>query len=603
MTEQQRASLDERATRWMPWVLAAAAAFVLSFALGARELSSPDETRYAAISWSMLETGDWLTPTHNLKFKHWHKPPLTYWLMASSFAVLGENDWAARVPSALAALAAVMGVYVIGRTMHGARTGFLAGLVLLASPLFFAVARLANTDMPLCAFVVWTWVCFVRAMFGARRTKLWFVLGGLCAGLGFMTKGPVLLMATAAPMLVYAALTNQWRRIGWWPWLAAAGVFLVVALPWYVIVSARNPGLLGYFLEYQTLHRMTTEVHKRTEPFWFFVWLVPLGFLPWIVMVPSEIAASLRRGVAGSREERLRVLVPVVWAVVVFIFISLTTSKLATYCLPLFPALALLVGRGLDHALDGARARRSVLWLGVVMLAMAVAAVALSPVLFAWARVERLVVIHVVGAVSFFLFGAGAVLAASRRRGAVGVVLVVVGVLLPLMLTAGLVAGSEDELRIGNEGRELAELIQERMERDAGRYRDGVVLVMYRSYLKELPYYLDMPVTCLDCDVEFDYTRADGTKVSFYTDEELKALERGYYRWNGKERLSHMMRLKGRRLLVVTDRESYEDISASFLERGQPMVCFVDEVGEFVICSNHPDKPGDGGGGAGDEVP
>jgi len=591
MAEQgQRASLDARgAARWMPWVLAAVAVFVLSFALGARELSSPDETRYAAISWSMLETGDWLTPTHNLKFKHWHKPPLTYWLMASSFAVLGENDWAARVPSALAALAAVIGVYVIGRTMHGPRTGFLAGLVLLASPLFFAVARLANTDMPLCAFVVWTWVCFVRAMFGARRTKLWFVLGGLFAGLGFMTKGPVLLMATAAPMLVYTALTNQWRRIGLWPWLAAAGVFLVVALPWYVVVSARNPGLLGYFLEYQTLHRMTTEVHKRTEPFWFFVWLVPLGFLPWIVMVPSEIAASLRRGVGGSREERLRVLVPVVWAVVVFIFISLTTSKLATYCLPLFPALALLVGRGLDRALDGARARRSVLWLGVVMLAMAVAAVALSPVLFAWAHVQRLVLIHGVAAASFLLLGSAVVIASKRDRTAVGAGLVVAGMLLPLMLAARLVAGCEDELRIGNEGRELAELIQERMERDAGRYRDGVVPVMYRSYLKELPYYLDMPVTCLDCDVEFDYTRADGTKVSFYTDEELKALERGYYRWNGKERLSHMMRLKGRRLLVVTDRPSYEDIRSSFTERGQPMVYFVDEVGEFVLCSNHPD--------------
>lgn len=577
----------------MPWVLAAVAVFVLSFALGSRELSSPDETRYAAISWSMRETGDWLTPTHNLAFKHWHKPPLTYWLMASSFAVLGQNDWAARAPSALAALAVVMGVSVIGRTMHGRRTGFLAGLVLLASPLFFAVARLANTDMLLCAFVVWAWVCFVRSLFGERRPRMWFVLGGLFAGLGFMTKGPVLLMATVAPMLVYLVMTNQWRGIGVWPWLGAIGVFLVVALPWYVIVTVRNPVLLDYFLKYQTVQRVTTEIHKRTAPFWFFFWLVPLGFLPWVAMVPSEIWASLQRRIGGSGESRRRVLVPVVWVIVVFVFISMTKSKLATYCLPLFPALALLVGHRLDRVLDGGRPARAVLWLGIMLMAMAVGAVMFSPSTFAWARADRVVLLHVVGAASFFLFGTTAVLAANRDRRALGLMLVAAGMLVPLVLTARLVAGYEDELRIGNEGRELTALIQERVERDAGRYRDGVAPVMYRRYLKELPYYLGHPVLCLDCDVEFNYTRPDETKVSFYTEAELKALEAGYYRWNGRQRLDHMMRLKGRRLLVVTDRPSYEDISSSFMEEGQPFVHFVAEVGEYVICSNHPDTADD----------
>ncbi len=590
MDRQSTADAERKTSgRWMPWVLAAVAVFVLSFELGSRELSSPDETRYAAIAWSMGKTGDWLMPTHNVKFKHWHKPPLTYWLMASSFAVLGQNEWAARLPSACAALAAVFGVYVIGRTLHGPRTGLLSGLILLASPLFFALARLANTDMLLCAFVTWTWVCFVRSVFGRKRRHAWFVLGGAFAGLGFMTKGPVVLVATLAPMLVYLALTNQWRHVGWWPWLAATGAFLVVALPWYVIVTVRNPVLLGYFVEYQTVQRMTTEIHKRTAPFWFFFWLVPLGFLPWIFLVPSEIRASLRRRVGGSSENRRRVLAPVAWALVVFVFISLTKSKLATYCLPLLPALALLAGHALDRALDGVRSARWVLWLGIVLMAMAAAAVMLSPVVFAWARMEGLVTLHVVGAASFLLFGAAAVLAASCGRKAVGVILVVAGMVVPLMLTAWLVTGHEDELRIGNDGREIAALIEERERQDVGRFRDGVVPVMYRRYLKALPYYLREPVMCLDCDVEFGYTRPDGTTVSFYTDEELRALEQGYYRWNGRARLNDMMRLMGRRLLVVTDRESFDDISSSFMDGGRPMVYFVAEIGEFVVCSNHPD--------------
>jgi hypothetical protein len=233
--------------------------------------------------------------------------------------------------------------------------------------------------------------------------------------------------------------------------------------------------------------------------------------------------------------------------------------------------------------------------------------VALPPVVFAWGRGARLVLSRVVVVVgcSFFLFGAAAVLAASRRRRALGVALVMAGVLLPLMLTARLIGGHEDGLRIGNEGRELAALVRERVLSDWDKYRDHVDVVMYRRYLKELPYYLDRAVLCLDCDVEFDYEQPDGTKVPFYTDEELRGLEGRYYRWNGRNQLNHMMRLKGRRLLVVTDRASYEDISSSFLEGGQPMVYFVAEVGGYVICSNHPDTPsaapGAEGPSAGDE--
>jgi hypothetical protein len=176
---------------------------------------------------------------------------------------------------------------------------------------------------------------------------------------------------------------------------------------------------------------------------------------------------------------------------------------------------------------------------------------------------------------------------------AIGVACVAAGILFPQLLAARLVVGHEDDLGIGNPGNELAALIRERS--DTTVFDKGVAPVMYRRYLKELPYYLGHPVLCLDCDVEFAYERPDGTRVSFYTDEELKALEEGYYRWNGRERLYHMMvGLMGRRLLVVTDRASYEDIAKSFTYRDKPLVHLVAEVGEFVICSNYPDLPAAG---------
>ncbi len=587
MTERQSTAGAEQkpSSRWMPWVLAAVAVFVLSFQLGSRELSSPDETRYSAIAWSMGTTGDWLTPTHNVKFKHWHKPPLTYWLMASSFAVLGQNDWAARLPSACAALAAVLGAYVIGRTLHGARAGFLSGLILLASPLFFALARLANTDMLLCAFVTWTWVCFVRSVFGEKRRHGWFVLGGVFAGLGFMTKGPVVLVATLAPMLLTMLLTNQWRRVGWWPWLAATGACLVVGLPWYLVVCIKNPGLLKYFVEYQTLQRVATEVHGRGAPFLFFFLWVPLGFLPWVALPVFEVFASLRRGDDASAERR-RMLAPVCWFAVVFVVISVSGSKLITYCLPLFPALALLAGRFVERAFDRTMPRRLIAF-GVACSSAVLFAVTAILAVGDFAADQPTWVIGVGGAVAA-LAGLGGLLVGllHRARAAFGVVLV--GVMIVLLGVSWAVPYAQDALYMSNAGRELAGLIEERKAPPA----EGVEIrvAMFRRYLKELPYYLDGAVLCLDCDIELSYAAADGEEVSLYTDEELHELHEGYSRRHGLMWLNRWMRQPDRRWLVVTDRDSFGEIRPMLVtSTGLPLVVEIAEVGEFVLFSNFRD--------------
>jgi len=577
----------------MPWVLAAVAVFVLSFELGSRELSSPDETRYAAISRSMLDTGDWLTPVHNFKFRHWHKPPLTYWLMASSFHVLGYNDWAARVPSALAALAAVMGVYVIGRTLHSPRAGFLAGVVLLASPLFFILARLANADMLLCAFITWSWVGFVQFPLGERRRTLWFMVGAAFAGLGFMTKGPVVLMSTFVPMLLYTLLTNQWKRIGWWRPLAALGVFLVVALPWYVIVSIKNPGLFRYFVEYQTFQRITTTIHERTQPFHFFFGVVFLGFLPWLVLMLAAVWDLFVRDDSEPAADPSKRLAPLIWFAVVFIFITLSTSKLVTYCLPLFPAMALLVGPFVARVLERRVLRGVMAWdfmlasgcllvLAVLLICGFRAGHSPSPEMD-WLKTRG----AAVGAVAA-AFAAASLVALTLRRIALCTASLVAAVLFPLLFGSLAVVGHEDELGVGNSGNELAQLIRPREATD--KYRE-VAVVMYRRYLMELPYYLGHPAMCLDCHIERSYVRPDGTKVWFYTEDERDALYDGYYRENGRNQLRAMVRLKSRRLLIVTDKESYDDISTAFVEDDTPLVYFIAEVGEFVLCSNHPDEP------------
>ncbi len=162
--------------------------------------------------------------------------------------------------------------------------------------------------------------------------------------LGYFISGWGAAYFAVGVMVLYVFVTAQWKGIRWWEWLAAVGVFLVVALPWYVVVGIKNPGLFRYFVEYQTVQRLTTDIHERAEPVWFFFWLVPAGFLPWTVAVPFGIWAGLRRKVGGVHSRRLRLFLPLTWLVVVFVFITLSTSKMLTYCLPLFPALALIAG-------------------------------------------------------------------------------------------------------------------------------------------------------------------------------------------------------------------------------------------------------------------
>src|SRR5437867_2385552 len=126
--------------------IAMLAVFVLFFQLGTRGLNEPDEGRYAEVGREMAASGDWLVPRFN-GVEHLSKPPLTYWLIAASIKVFGANEWAARLPAGLAALATVVALYLLVRRAADETTGLWAAAVLLSCAQFFIVARLITTDM------------------------------------------------------------------------------------------------------------------------------------------------------------------------------------------------------------------------------------------------------------------------------------------------------------------------------------------------------------------------------------------------------------------------------------------------------------------------
>src|SRR5439155_9577681 len=139
-----------RSGRW----LAALTLFTFFFLLGSRSLNEPDEGRYAEIAREMVELGDWLVP-HLWYEPHVEKPPMTYWTVAASMLVFGRNEWAVRLPLALAGISGVWASYLLGRALGGRRVGLWSALILQSSLLYFVMARMLTTDILLTQFIAW----------------------------------------------------------------------------------------------------------------------------------------------------------------------------------------------------------------------------------------------------------------------------------------------------------------------------------------------------------------------------------------------------------------------------------------------------------------
>jgi 4-amino-4-deoxy-L-arabinose transferase-like glycosyltransferase len=299
--------------------------------LGLRPLYKADETRYAEIPREMVASGDWITPRLN-GFKYFEKPPLQYWATAGFFEVLGIQDWTSRLWAALTGFAGILLVLVLGSRIFGAPAGLLAAAVLAGSPVFVAAAQINTLDMGLTFFLTGA----VLALASGYPLVFW-----ACCALAVLSKGLVGIVLPLAALGLYILIKRDWRLM--WEVRPVSGplVFLLIAAPWFVAVSLRNPEFAHFFFIQEHFQRFTTEVHQRTAPAWFFLPVLALGFLPFLL--PAAVAWW--RGITSRAPSFDAMFWLALWALVVLAFFSASSSKLPAYVLPIFPALALLTGK------------------------------------------------------------------------------------------------------------------------------------------------------------------------------------------------------------------------------------------------------------------
>lgn len=248
------------------WLLLLLYFAVLLAPAGSVSIIESTEARYAEIAREMAVSGDYLEPRLN-GIKHFHKPPLAYWMVAAGFRIFGLNNFGARFFGVVFACLAVLYLYRTARVLIGDdRKAFHAALVFATSLLFLAVSRIASTEIYLVFFTVAAQFHLFRRIYGERRPAD-APLIGLFLGLGFLVKGHIIFAFTLLPYLA-AKLLDRTHRSVFRPAeiLAGTGAFLAVALPWYLLVLARNPGLLDYFLKVQTVGRIATDRFHRYQP-------------------------------------------------------------------------------------------------------------------------------------------------------------------------------------------------------------------------------------------------------------------------------------------------------------------------------------------------
>ena len=345
----------------------------------------------AQIARNMLQSGDWVTPRLD-GVAYLEKSPLKYWMIATSFAIFGVHDWAARIPIALSAVllcwvTARFGAWAFGRT-----AGMYAGISLATCVGLFLFTRVLIPDVVLTlAVTVALWGLLRATDEAEEHPARWAMAMWAAIGTGLLLKGMIAAVFPVAAGMLYLGLTRQLLvRKTWTHVLPGRGILLLllIAAPWHVLATLRNPPYLDftmhsergsyhgffwfYFINEQILRFLNLRYPRdyNTVPRWLFWAFHLLWLFPWSAYLPAVFRLDYRKPDRASRTR----LMALCWCGFILAFFTLSTTQ-EYYSMPCYPALALLLGSAMDK--DGVWLKRGTKALGGIasLCVVAIAAI------------------------------------------------------------------------------------------------------------------------------------------------------------------------------------------------------------------------------------
>ncbi len=305
---------------------------------------SDAEAMYAQIAREMRETGDWITPHLNGN-RHFDKPPLMFWLVAVAQTILGSSEASARFWSVFAAWGTIPLVGLIGRSLYGFRTGWIAALVFATCLGPFIFGSMLMPDSVLIFWITLSMLAYIKG-FALEKNNLWLWVMFASIGLSTLTKGILGLVLSSAVIGIHVLLSGRLKEFIGWPFWVGGLVFSAVSVPWHFAAARANSDFLEYYFIREHIHRFTGQRYPSDEhvPLILFLTLTFFWTFPWLCMVPQALWKAFQ-GIRSSIFKNSHDLLPLVWIAFFLLLFSASKSRLEYYALPAIPAFGLLLGK------------------------------------------------------------------------------------------------------------------------------------------------------------------------------------------------------------------------------------------------------------------
>ncbi len=476
--------------------------------LGHFPLIGTDESRYMEIPREMIERGDYITPTLNY-VKYFEKPPLHYWFNAVAIKIFGETEFAGRFFGTLWGVLGILLMYHIGRKLFGRREALLSAIILGTSIGIIAQARINITDTTLTICMTACLGFFLLAIQENEQNKgRYYYLFYIFSALAVLAKGLIGIVLPGGVIFCYILITRRWRLLREMRLVTGILLFLLVSAPWFVIVSIRNPEFARFFFVHEHFERFLTKVHGRYQPPWFFIPILIGVMLPWSFFIPTAIARIWQERKQTGADNRLFLLL---WAAVIFVFFSISDSKLIPYILPVYPAVALLLGTTFASAFD-----RGFSSLKIPALLLSAVTIILGVGCIAYPHLVKDPKITAGGGIImgglFFSLGVVALLNTTRSKTAplfagLAIMALLVGIFAPPTIYA--------RMAKDRSARELALLVKEKADKNA--------IVAVFDYEQGLPFYARRRVVVVGGRNELEFGSRQGDQSAWFIEQEKYA--------------------------------------------------------------------------------
>lgn len=333
------------------------------YKLGYPSIWNPNEAFYAETPREMIETKDFLTPRFNYEYR-FQKPPLMYWLVLPWYALLGYTEAAVRMVSALSAVLGVVVTYRLGKAVwNDKRSGLISAAVLASAFDYNSAARYASPEMLLTALTTCSLALFYKGYTDNSDKKgLWYFLFYILCGFSTLAKGPIGVIQPFLVIIPFLLVKKDFREFKHIVSIKGILGYLLISSPWYAYMIKTHGETFYSVVSGENVARFVKKKSGTSSLFFYFT-VLPWNFFPGSVfIIPAFI--WVKRNV--KRYGPLAF--PLVWVSAVFVFFSLSKSKLPPYIYALFPPLSILVGGWLNIAVENAREGKILTWITPIVL-------------------------------------------------------------------------------------------------------------------------------------------------------------------------------------------------------------------------------------------